>query len=87
MSIQQSHRSPATAPARMPLTRYAAECPRCTSVLLCPEWSEHAGAHSVVNLWHCAACGHDFETVDAAADAAPSTAELMRAFFPSLLVG
>jgi Zn ribbon nucleic-acid-binding protein len=85
MSQQQVHSS-AVGPASTPHKRYAGECPRCASVLLCPEWSEQVAADRVVNLWHCAVCGHDFETVDERAGAAPSPAELMRAFFPSLLV-
>ena len=68
------------------LLRGAAECPRCRSALLCPEWSECVGPESVVNIWHCSVCGNEFETTDKGVASTLSHAELVRAFFPNLLV-
>ena len=66
--------------------RFSAECTRCGSVLLCPEWSESVDAQTTVNIWHCAVCDHEFETTGKCGQKTPSDAELVRAFFPSLLV-
>ena len=66
--------------------RCSAECPCCGTVLLCPEWSESVGPQDIVNIWHCSVCGNEFESTDKGIASTLSHAELVRAFFPNLLV-
>jgi len=66
--------------------RSATECQHCGAVLISPEWWESAGPQNTVAIWHCAICGNEFETIEEGADKRASDAELVRAFFPSLLV-
>lgn len=63
-----------------------AECPRCGMVVLCPEWSESMGPQQIVNIWHCQICGNEFETAEQGVAKTLSDTELVRAFFPNLLV-
>ena len=72
--------------ARAPSQRSACECRHCGAVLISPVWSESAGAMETVTIWHCALCGHEFETTEPRTAPETAQAELMRAFFPNLLV-
>ena len=56
------------------------------AVLISPVWSEHTAAQETVTIWHCAICGHEFETSEQCAEPRLSEADLVRTFFPSLLV-
>lgn len=64
----------------------SAECPHCGMAVLCPEWSESMGPQHIVNIWHCQICGNEFETAEQGVTNTPSSTELVRAFFPNLLV-
>ena len=64
----------------------SAECPRCGILVLRPEWSESIGPQHIVNIWHCQICGNEFETAQQGAAQTLSDTELVRAFFPNLLV-
>ena len=72
--------------ARPQSQRSASECRHCGAVLISPVWSVSAGAQETVTVWHCVICGHEFETTKQRATRETAQAELMRAFFPSLLV-
>jgi hypothetical protein len=63
-----------------------AECWHCGSTLLCAEWSEAVAPEHVVTIWCCQVCDHEFETSGESAGQTVSKAELLRAFFPNLLV-
>ena len=72
--------------ARAPSRQSISECRHCGAVLISPVWSESVGALETVTIWHCALCGHEFETTEQRTAQETARAELMRAFFPSLLV-
>jgi ribosomal protein L37AE/L43A len=54
--------------------------------LIFPEWSESVNDRQTINIWHCPACGHEFETTDNVVEQTPSDAELIEEFLPNLLV-
>ena len=67
-------------------SRVPPKCPHCETIQTIPEWSENAGENEMVYLWHCAACGHEFETKDRAVDEQTSDDELAEEFLPNLVV-
>jgi DNA-directed RNA polymerase subunit RPC12/RpoP len=79
-------RTPENHMATIASLQCSAKCARCGTILLCPEWSESVGPQSVVNIWRCSICGKEFETTDKGVAATLSDAELVRAFYSSLLV-
>jgi hypothetical protein len=54
--------------------------------MITPEWSETVGVEKTVNLWRCANCGTDFETVDNVLEETQPISKLVGEFFPNLLV-
>jgi tellurite resistance protein len=61
------------------------ECERCGTVLVSPASSESTGLHNTVAIWHCATCRKEFKTTENYVEKKLSD-ELVRAFFPSLLI-
>jgi tellurite resistance protein/ribosomal protein L37AE/L43A len=72
-----------TAPTERQSTR---ECEHCGTVLISPAWTESNSARQTVVIWRCAICGHEFETTENGVAPRLSEGELMRAYFPGLLV-
>ena len=66
--------------------RPSARCAQCGTALIFPEWSESAGGQKATHIWHCLACGNEFETRDDVIEEIPSDAELVQEFLPNLLV-
>jgi tellurite resistance protein len=66
--------------------RCSSECQHCGAVLISPEWWESASNGQTVMIWHCPICGNEFRTTENQAGKKTLDAELVRAFFPSLLV-
>ena len=66
--------------------RVSAQCERCMTPLIAPEWSEAIDTNQTVHIWHCPACGHEFETFDRAGCGSMSDEEVIADFFPNLLV-
>jgi Zn ribbon nucleic-acid-binding protein len=66
--------------------RISAQCDRCQTHLIAPEWSEYIGPSEMIHIWRCPICGHEFETVDNRSEQTVSEAEAIEDFFPSLLV-
>ena len=65
---------------------HAAKCTQCGTRLIFPKWSESTSEQESTNIWHCAACGHEFETKDSIIEQRPSYPELVQEFLPNLLV-
>jgi len=72
-----------TIASREPSTK----CVKCGTALIRPEWSESVGEHETTRFWHCANCGHEFESTDNVVEPKPTDAELVEEFLPNLLVG
>jgi len=66
--------------------RPSAKCVNCGTTLAFPEWSENISERKAAYLWHCLACGHEFETTDDRVSSEPSDFELVKEFLPNLLV-
>jgi len=66
--------------------RISAECDRCKTHLIAPEWSEAINERETVHIWSCPICGNEFQTVDHRAEPILSDAELAEEFLPNLLV-
>jgi Zn finger protein HypA/HybF involved in hydrogenase expression len=66
--------------------RSSTECYHCGAVLISPEWSESPGPQETVMIWHCPICGNEFGTIEEGVEKRLSQAEIVRTFFPSLLV-
>ena len=66
--------------------RISAECSRCKTHLIAPEWSEYVSKQETVHIWHCPICGNEFETVDNSIVPTLSDDELVEEFLPVLLV-
>jgi len=67
----------------VPTSDYGMPCVQCGDLLIAPEWAEFEDEQHVLNLWSCAKCGCQFETV---ATVPPIVEFAIQAFFPSLLV-
>jgi hypothetical protein len=63
-----------------------ATCVRCGAAAIRPEWSESADGLKTVRIWHCTACGHEFETTDAIVEPETADTELVGEFLPNLVV-
>ena len=63
----------------------SAECERCGTVMISSAWSESAAPRDTVAVWRCPICGNEFEATETHVERKLSD-ELVRAFFPSLLV-
>ena len=61
------------------------ECGRCGTVLVSPAWSESTGPLDTVAIWLCPICRNEFEMPETSVEKKLSR-ELVRSFFPSLLV-
>ena len=61
-------------------------CPRCGSGLVSLEWDERVNPREVQDLWHCYKCQNEFITVEASHEPPPSTAEVTKPFFTSLVM-
>lgn len=61
-------------------------CPRCGSGLISLEWDERVNSHEVQDLWRCWTCQNEFITVEASDEKPPSTAEITKPFFTSLVM-
>jgi len=79
-------RRPANSMTSITSLRSSTECQHCGAVLISPEWWESVGPQNIVAIWHCAICGNEFETIEEGIEKRSSDAELVRAFFPTLLV-
>jgi tellurite resistance protein len=66
--------------------RSSTECHQCGAVLISPEWWESVGPQSTVAIWRCQICGSEFGTIEEGVEKRLSQAEIVRAFFPSLLM-
>jgi hypothetical protein len=66
--------------------RISAQCDRCKTHLISPEWSECVSAKETIHIWSCPICGNEFETVDTKNDQIMSDDKLIETFFPILLV-
>lgn len=66
--------------------RISAECDRCKTKLIVPEWSEVVGASETVHIWRCPICGNEFETIENKMVQTMSDDEVIEDFFPNLLV-
>ncbi|HKS84899.1 MAG TPA: hypothetical protein VJR71_05440 [Pseudolabrys sp.] len=62
------------------------KCARCGASLIAPEWSENTGENEVTSIWHCGACGLEFETKSPSSGPKESELELVEEFLPNLLV-
>jgi ribosomal protein L37AE/L43A len=63
------------------------KCPRCESTLVGLEWEERVNEREIQDLWRCWNCSNTFITSAAATDQKePSTAEITKPFFTSLLM-
>jgi hypothetical protein len=60
-------------------------CPHCGAAVEQPEWSENVGKE-VLCIWHCLACGKQFETQSSGVGHELSPAELAERFLPNLVV-
>lgn len=61
------------------------ECGRCGTVLVSPAWSESTGPLDIVASWRCPICKKEIETPETSVEKKLSN-ELVRSFFPNLLV-
>jgi hypothetical protein len=61
-------------------------CPRCGSGLVSLEWYEPVTSGEVQDLWHCWKCQNEFITVERSDEKPPSTLEITKPFFTSLLM-
>ena len=66
--------------------RLPPKCTHCKTVQIVPEWSEIEGDNKIVYFWHCAVCGHEFETRDRFAGRPLSKDEFAEEFLPDLVV-
>jgi hypothetical protein len=60
-------------------------CPKCFSPIAIRLWHEPEDDHEVV-LWQCSACTHQFETQEDPTSAATELKEVVRAFWPTVLM-
>lgn len=72
--------------ATIPSPAHTTKCIRCGTALVTPEWTESVGDHETTCIWHCAICGHEFETTDNVIEQKPTDAEIVEEFLPNLLV-
>lgn len=61
-------------------------CPRCGSGLISLEWDERVNSREVQDLWHCWNCQKEFITVELSDTQPPSTTEITKPFFTSLVM-
>jgi hypothetical protein len=62
------------------------KCPRCGSGLVSLEWDEWINSREVQDLWHCWQCHNEFITTEFSDEKAPSTTEVTKPFFTSLVM-
>lgn len=62
------------------------ECDHCGMVLMSPIWTESVGSRHTAVIWHCAVCGHELETTEDGIVPRFTQEELVRAYFPALVV-
>ena len=68
------------------LADLSAECGRCGTTLVGPEWSENIAGGACVHIWKCPFCSYEFETTDHVVGKTESDAELAEEFLSNLLV-
>lgn len=67
-------------------SRISAECTRCQTHLIQPQWSEWMSPDKTIHIWSCPVCGNEFETVDNCGAPAIPDEQLVDEFLPNLLV-
>ncbi len=68
-------------------TNHDGTCTRCGSRLIYLDWEERLDPHRIQKLWRCFECKHEFVTLQASEDESATSAEIVKPFFSSLLVG
>jgi tellurite resistance protein TerB len=67
------------------LLQNSTECDRCGTVFISSAWSESTASQIAGAIWRCPMCGHEIETIKSrVGEKLPD--DLVRAFFPNLLV-
>ena len=61
-------------------------CPRCGSEQVSLEWDERVNSREVQDLWRCWKCQDEFITVELSDEQPPSTTEITKPFFTSLVM-
>jgi tellurite resistance protein len=87
--IRRIMMSPPDREPEMPMTSInslhnSMECERCGTVFISPAWFETTDSQDTVAIQHCPTCGNDFKEAGNVEKGLSN--ELVRAFFPSLLV-
>lgn len=62
-------------------------CTHCGSRLIHLDWEERLDSHQIQKLWRCLECKQEFVTLQASEEESVSGAEIVKPFFPGLLVG
>ena len=62
-------------------------CTHCGSRLIHLDWEERLDSHQIQKLWRCLECKQEFVTLQASEEESASSAEIVKPFFPGLLVG
>jgi hypothetical protein len=72
----------------IPVTKgHDGTCTRCGSRLIFLEWEERLDSHQMQKLWQCFECKNKFVTLHVSEEESATSAEIVKPYFSSLLVG